>query len=507
MNISIKKYFLYAVLIGYALFVMTIRGMADHMQSPTLLPIKLELLYFGLLSVGILLLFIKEKKYRKENKKDEKDNRKIRNGNVHELGFMVAGMVVLVTAFAYSQQYYAEDIIRQLADVNSVRLTGFLTEDSTAMMAYYFHQLAGIEPVVSIGFLLPLCFYCLVGLLLYETALAFWNEDKKKAKLMFFTEALLLMIGQQKLLFGKLVFYVLPQEKAVALVFLPMLMFLLVFRLFCKTEKYDFTPAFVVEIVLLVGLSLTIYKEVVFLCVIAVTAGIMCGVLKKYRKSGKNSVLFFLVFYFLFDLFFLFNPWTRNNVIDLWYKKEEYRLLFLSLPIIPACSYCISAVPGWIKEKNKTAGIIMTVFMLFLGVAVVLETDWNARKKSEGMIPQPYQEIIAEIPLESNVKVLAPDEILACLRAQSTEINLIYEVNLIQSDDAEEYYDSGICSLHHSMQDIRNRLGQIVRIAEGNQCNYLVIPLDTDERWEMEQGGYIVLKETDEFVLYYYPVL
>ena len=123
------------------------------------------------------------------------------------------------------------------------------------------------------------------------------------------------------------------------------------------------------------------------------------------------------------------------------------------------------------------------------------------------MIPQPYQEIIAEIPLESNVKVLAPDEILACLRAQSTEINLIYEVNLIQSDDAEEYYDSGICSLHHSMQDIRNRLGQIVRIAEGNQCNYLVIPLDTDERWEMEQGGYIVLKETDEFVLYYYPVL
>lgn len=196
MNISIKKFFLYAVLIGYALFVMTIRGMADHMQSPTLLPIKLELLYFGLLSVGILLLFIKEKKYRKENKKDEKDNRKIRNGNVHELGFMVAGIVVLVTAFAYSQQYYAEDIIRQLADVNSVRLTGFLTEDSTAMMAYYFHQLAGIEPVVSIGFLLPLCFYCLVGLLLYETALAFWNEDKKKAKLMFFTEALLLKIGR-----------------------------------------------------------------------------------------------------------------------------------------------------------------------------------------------------------------------------------------------------------------------------------------------------------------------
>lgn len=507
MKISIKRFFLYAVLMGYALFVMAVRVMAHHMQFPTLLPIKLELLYLGLLFAGILLLIIKEKKYRKESGKKQKDNWKNRRGCLQEFGFMVAGIVVLAAAFAYSQQYYAEDIIRQLADVNSVKLTGFLTEDSTAMMAYYFNQLAGIEPAIFIGFLLPLCFYCLVGLLLYETALLFRDKDKKGANVMFFAESLFLMIGQQKLLFGKLVFYVLPQEKAVALIFLPMLMFILVFHLFTKLEKYGLPPAFVVETVLLLGLSVTIYPKSVFLCVIAATAGIMCGVLKKYWKSQKNSTLFFLVFYFLFVLFFLINPWTRNNVIDLWYKEEEYRLLFSGLPIIPSCSYCLSAVPGWIKEKNKTAGIIMTAFMLFLGVAVVLESDWNERKKSEGMIPQSYQEIVAEIPLESNVKVLAPDEILTCLRAQSTEINLIYEVNLIQSDYAEKYYNSGICSLHYSMQDPTNRLGQIARIAEGNQCNYLVIPLDTDERWEMEQGGYIVLKETDEFVLYYYPVL
>lgn len=507
MNISIKRFFLYAVLIGYALFAVVIRGMAHNMQSPTLLPVKLELLYFGLLFAGILLFFIKGKKYRKENRIIEKEHLKSRKRNLQGLGFMAAGIIVLATAFMYSQQYYAEDIIRQLSDVNSVILTGFLTEDSTAMMAYYLNQLTGIKPLVSIGFLFPLCFYCLVGLLLYEIALLFGDKDKTSANAMFFAESLFLMIGQQKLLFGKLVFYVLPQEKAVALIFLPMLMFILVFRLFCKSEKYDLTPAFVVEAVLLLGLSVTIYPKAVFLCVIVATAGIICGVLKKYWKKWKNSALFFLVFFFLFVLFFLINPWTRNNVIDLWYKEEEYRLLFSGLPIIPACSYCLSAVPGWIKEKNKTAGIIMTAFMLFLGVAVVLESDWNERKKSEGMIPQSYQEIVAEIPLESNVKVLAPDEILTCLRAQSTEINLIYEVNLIQSDYAEKYYNSGICSLHYSMQDPTNRLGQIARIAEGNQCNYLVIPLDTDERWEMEQGGYIVLKETDEFVLYYYPVL
>lgn len=507
MNVSIKRFFLYTVLIGYALFVMTIRRMAHHMQAPTLLPVKLELLYLCLLFAGILFLILREKKYRKENEKNQKDNRKIRNGHLQGLGFMMTGIVVLIAAFAYTQQYYAEDFIRQLADVNSVRLTGSLTEDSTVMMAYYFNQLAGIKPVVSIGFLLPLCFYCLVGLLLYEIALLFWDKDKKRANAMFFAESLFLMIGQQKLVFGELVFYVLPQEKAVALIFLPMLMFFLMFRLLCKSEKYDLTPECVVEAVLLLGLSLTIYPKVVFLYVITATAGIMCCVLKKYWKKWKDSALFFPAFYSLFVLFFLINPWTRSNVIALWYQKEEYWLLFSALPVIPACSYCLSAVPSWIKEKNKTAGIIMTAFILFFGVAVVLGSDRNERKKSEGMIPQSYQEIIAEIPFESNVKVLAPDEILTCLRMQSTDINLIYEVNLIQSDQAEKYYDSALCSLHHIMHDSKNHLGQIVLMAKGNQCNYLVLPLETDERWEMEQGGYIVLKETDEFVLYYYPVL
>lgn len=507
MNISIKRFFLYAVLIGYALFAMTIRGMAHNMQSPTLLPVKLELLYFGLLFAGILLFFIKEKKYRKENRKIEKEHLKSWKRNLKGLGLMVAGIIVLATAFMYSQQYYAEDIIRQLSAVNSVILTGFLTEDSTVVMAYYFNQLAGIKPLVSIGFLFPLCFYCLVGILLYEIALLFGDKDKTRANAMFFAESLFLMIGQQKLLFSKLVFYVLPQEKAVAFVFLPMLMFLLVFRLFCKSEKYHLTLAFVVEAVLLLGLSVTIYPKAVFLCVIVATAGIICGVLKKYWKKWKNSALFFLVFFFLFVLFFLINPWTRNNVIDLWYEKEEYRLLFSGLPIIPACAYCLSAVPQWMKEKNRIAGIITMIFLMSFFITIIGENNQINRKKSEGIIPQSYKEIIAEIPLESNVKVLAPDEILTCLRTQSTEINLIYEVNLIQSDRAEKYYDLAVCSLHHIMQDPKNHLGQIVQMAKGNQCNYLVIPLETDERWEMEQGGYIVLKETDEFVLYYYPVL
>ena len=119
-----------------------------------------------------------------------------------------------------------------------------------------------------------------------------------------------------------------------------------------------------------------------------------------------------------------------------------------------------------------------------------------------------YCDIIAGIPVDApGTKVLASDEIMQYLRAESLNVGLLYEIGIISSDVADQYYDPAVCGLYKDMQDPKDRLGQIVRIMKGHQCNYLIIPLEADERWEMEQSGFSVIRENDKFVLYYCPVI
>jgi hypothetical protein len=53
------------------------------------------------------------------------------------------------------------------------------------------------------------------------------------------------------------------------------------------------------------------------------------------------------------------------------------------------------------------------------------------------------------------------------------------------------------------MADPTDNLGGLIQISRAHQCNFLVLPLEADDREAMTYGGYEVLYEDETYVLYH----
>lgn len=221
-------------------------------------------------------------------------------------------------------------------------------------------------------------------------------------------------------------------------------------------------------------------------------------------ENSKNKVLFA---YCLLALILILNPFTANDLLTFWLSESSYWYAFLVLPIIPICAYvCVEAVS--LQEKKTGKWIVFWTLVLIVAVAGNV-MNGNATKvavENRAYIQQEYLDMFSEMNIEGEpVVLLANDDIMESARAYSVNIGLPYEVSLInQSKTAVDLlYSANLVLVHGQMQNPVNCLGNITATARAYQCNYLILPLEADDRGVMEYAGYEVLLETEKYVLYH----
>lgn len=221
-------------------------------------------------------------------------------------------------------------------------------------------------------------------------------------------------------------------------------------------------------------------------------------------ENKKNKMLFS---YCLIALILVLNPFTANNLMSFYFLPEEYWYVFLLLPVIPVCSYCwVEAVLMREKKKDK----LVTFFALIL-IAVISGKFLNGKEgmnlnANRAYVADEYLKLFHAMDVEGEpIVLLANDEIMESARAYSQYIGLPYEVALINqpAEVVKQFYGDDLVLGHAQMQQPLNCLGNITAVAKAYQCNYLILPLEADERWAMENGGYEVLEETKQYVLYH----
>lgn len=444
-NITMKKNcFFYIGLIGYALFDVTIKWMSQYDIEPSLLPLKIVGLYI-FICIGIFVIY-------KICFRGDLNKRSNSGKSSLDIPSVAIGFLGIITDELIFLKLGEVVRIDHIADCNTVKLMGVTITDTTAMIGYYLEQLVHILPEISIGYLLPVLFFAFTYLLLYQAACRISSKDVRKCRIIFTLGIVIFSV----------IYYLatgicdvqgdILDEKTAMGIWLPVLMVGVVFKICYKAQgQIKVTDRIEILCILLIGFAT--YLPVAVFCLVIGLAG--AGYVAIIRYSGKirNRTRNFWIFEILITGWLCLNPWTRVNFWDMFYRYD----------------------------------------------------DQLQRKMAEQV---DYCDIIAGIPVDApGTKVLASDEIMQYLRAESLNVGLLYEIGIISSDVADQYYDPAVCGLYKDMQDPKDRLGQIVRIMKGHQCNYLIIPLEADERWEMEQSGSSVIRENDKFVLYYCPVI
>lgn len=221
-------------------------------------------------------------------------------------------------------------------------------------------------------------------------------------------------------------------------------------------------------------------------------------------ENKKNRMLFA---YCLLALVLIFNPFTANNLLSFYLPENGYWYAFLLLPVIAICAYvCVEAV--YLQEKKKDRWIVFGALVLITAIAGDLMNTIDVRVEAENRayISEEYLELFSEMNIEGEPIVLfADDDLMENARAYSHKIGLPYEVTLInQSQDVvQQFYSADLVLAHEQMQDPTNCLGNITTVSRAYMCNYLILPIEADERWAMENGGFEVLLETEKYVLYH----
>ncbi|MBD5539911.1 MAG: hypothetical protein HDR00_01720 [Lachnospiraceae bacterium] len=221
-------------------------------------------------------------------------------------------------------------------------------------------------------------------------------------------------------------------------------------------------------------------------------------------ENNKNKQLFS---YCLLALILVLNPFTANNLLSFYFKAEEYWYVFLLLPVIPICAYCCTeAVMLQEKKKEKIIVFLALVLIALIGGRAMNGDDGLARNDNRAYIADEYLQLFMEMDIEGEpIVLLADDSIMESARAYSQNIGLPYEVTLMNqpADVVEQFYSADLILVHSQMQAPLNCLGNITAVARTYRCNYLILPLEADERWAMEEGGYEVLAQTEQYVLYH----
>ncbi len=221
-------------------------------------------------------------------------------------------------------------------------------------------------------------------------------------------------------------------------------------------------------------------------------------------ENKKNKMLFS---YCLLALILVLNPVTANNLLIFCFTAEEYWYVFLLLPVIPICAYCATeAVLLQEKKENKIILFLALLLIALMGKRAVNNDDILTNSENRAYIADEYLQLFMEMDVEGEpIVLLADDSIMESARAYSQNIGLPYEVTLMNqpADVIEQFYSADLVLVHSQMQEPLNCLGNITTVARVYRCNYLILPLEADERWAMEAGGYEVLAQTEQYVLYH----
>lgn len=220
-------------------------------------------------------------------------------------------------------------------------------------------------------------------------------------------------------------------------------------------------------------------------------------------ENKKNRMLFA---YCLLALALILNPFTANNLLCFYLPAEEYWSAFLLLPVTGVCAYCTTEAV-MMREKKRDR---LLTFLALAGIAVIagglMSGGHRAKSENRAYIEDEYLDMFEKMNIEDEpVVMLANDDIMESARAYSQYIGLPYEVTLISQppEVVEQFYGADLVLLHDQMQQPINQLGNITATAKNYQCNYLILPLEADDRSAMKYGGYEVLTETENYVLYH----
>ena len=145
------------------------------------------------------------------------------------------------------------------------------------------------------------------------------------------------------------------------------------------------------------------------------------------------------------------------------------------------------------QEKKTDKWIVFVALALIAGVAGNFMNDNPSAVAVENRacISQEYLDMFSEMNIEGEpIVLLANDDIMESARAYSANIGLPYEVTLINQpwEVAQQFYDARLALVHGQMQNPLNCLGNITVTARAYQCNYLVLPIEADDRSAMEQA-------------------
>lgn len=220
--------------------------------------------------------------------------------------------------------------------------------------------------------------------------------------------------------------------------------------------------------------------------------------------NKKNRMLFS---YCLLALILVFNPFTANNLMSFYFPSGEYWYAFLLLPVIAVCAYC--CVEAVLMQEKKWDRLITFGALVLIAMVAGRMMNTNAgltECENRAYISDEYLQLFQGMNIEGEpIVLLANDDIMESARAYNQNIGLPYEVSLINqpANVVEQIYSAPLVLVHGQMQQPLDCLGNIAKTARAYQCNYLILPLEADERWAMENGGYEVLKETEKYVLYH----
>lgn len=466
------KSLLFMILFSFLVFQYTISYMKHADLLPTLLPLKTVTVFLGVYGsflVFFTILSLCKKRFVKTKK-----------GAAFFL--FVLAIVIFIVAFLLSQNYDSQSFLERLAAVNSIKRKGLLTNDVGLMLAYYAEGLLAIAPTTTLRVLYPIVIYIPVVLELYILTKTLWGNDIKKCETMFVIEAVIVLCGSFKYCFAEMVIPLLVLElgilvykqirkKEICLLCIAEVFLILIFIFTFDSQSFSQMKS----------MEIGNFKDMAPLVILLVVALI-------YLYEKKNEYFGLLAGYSLLMWILSVFIWNSHNL--------------LMMSVVPICAYAFTQFLGDGTDRLRFVGGFLVVSVLFLCAGFQMNHAAQMKKTGNIVIPEEYEKIIAVLPDDGDVKVLAQDELLTFIRLQHLEVDMLYEPFWITGEAADEYYDAAVRVAHDNMENPSGKLGGIVKTMEGNQCNYLVLPLSSDERWEMEQGDFVALEETEHFVVY-----
>lgn len=483
------KAFLYAVIIGMLIFKQTISYMQYRQLVPNLLPFKIMAVYAGLLAITILVIQIE--KYIKQKRNGIIQNipehvKETKNKGKGRSVIYVGAAAFMIIAFA-KNSIQDGAMLYSVSLVNTVKKTGICINSMPVMLAYYGNGLTGISVVNMLSKVIPVCFYILIFALLYLIAFKMTSQSDDYED----------VVGRSFLCITVLL--MLYADKVDYIILLVMLFVFYIFLISAEQLQNWMLPRcrydWITE-ALLAGVMLLTFKE---------------ELTQEYDLSNAMMHNRTWICVLAVSLLYLFDRKDRlakrltGYCVAIWLISFLLKMdSIISLLAIPVLGY---AMAKWWeqaekKEVRRVQCFFTICFICFMAFGLYGAVQTKRISDVDELIPVECRSIIRRLPDQTETKVLAPDDIMLYIRAESADIDLLYEVYYMNSVHADKYYDAAVCAAHDAMADPKDKLGSIVQIMNGNGCNYLILPLNADERWAMEQSGFLNICETEDYVVY-----